>query len=178
MRTYLSAVLCASLALVLVACSGAVVPRPQEAQESIVFGHIDMSDAPVGLRWVYIRQYAPPIEAPYWSAGVDDGHYWQWYLKPGSYGLDSFGGSGFNSEYTFNMPRQSKALRIVIKKPGVYFLGAYKYKPIETGIFEQGKYDLVEVDKPTEADVLRDLLKLVKGTSVEPKLQARLKEVE
>jgi hypothetical protein len=178
MRKHLSAVLCAGLALALLGCSGAVVPRPQEPQESIVFGHIDMSDAPVSLQWVSIRQYAPPSEAPYWSAGVQDGVYWQWYLKPGSYGVDSFGGSGFNSNYSFNMPRQSKALRLVIQKPGIYFLGSYKYKPVKTGFFEPGKYDLEESDKPTEAEVLHDLLKLVKGTPVEPKLQARLKEVQ
>jgi hypothetical protein len=167
-----------AVALGLSACSGAVVPEPIGPNDSIVYGHIDMSDAPVGLQWVSIRQYTPPTDSPYWSAGVRDGTFWQWYLKPGAYGVESFGGSGYNSQYSFNMPRQAGTMRLIIKEPGIYFLGSYKYKPIKTGFFEQGKYDLEQVKKPTEAEVIQQLLPLVKGTTVEPKLQKRLKEIQ
>ena len=179
MRTHLAALVCAGWVLALGACSGAIVPRPQEAGESIVYGYIDMADAPVNLQWVSIRQYAPPSDAPYWSAGVEQGTYWQWYLKPGSYAVDSFGGSGFNSNYTFNMPRQSRSLRLVIKKAGIYYLGAFKYKAIAPNLAQAleitpKQYRLDPVTKPSEAAVLQMLLEKVEDDRWKKRIRARL----
>ncbi len=163
----------------LAACSANPVPEAPEPTDSIVFGHIDMGDAPVQLQGLDIRQYKPPTDKPYWSAGVEKGTFFNWYLDPGSYAMDHFEGIGFVAgRVRFNVPRQLSSMRIVIKKPGVYFLGSYKYKNISTGIFEPDKFDLEQVDSPTERELLTKLIAIVKGTAVEPKLQARLKELQ
>lgn len=170
-------VLLAAIALGLAACSVNPVPEPPEPNDSIVYGHIDMDDAPVDLEWVSIRQYSPPTDKPYYSAGVIDGSFYNWYLDAGSYAVDSFGGSGYNSRYTFNIPRQLTAMRLVIDKPGIHYLGSFRYKDIKTGFFEPGKFDLEQVDTPTEREILERLIKLTKGTVVEPKLRKRLEEL-
>ena len=116
-----------AMASLVVACSANPVPEVPGPNDSIVFGHIDMGDAPTDLDWVSMRQYSPPSKKPYWSFGTEEGTFFNWYLDPGSYGVDSFGGSGGRTQYTFNIPRQMRSLRIVIKKPGIYYLGSYRY---------------------------------------------------
>lgn len=173
-----SHVIAIAIALLLsAACSNNPLPEPPGPQDSIVYGYLDMNDAPVDLSWVSMRQFAPPTDEPYWSFGVDKGTFWNTYLDPGAYALESFGGSGFNSRYTFNVPRQDGSMRIVIDKPGIYYLGAFRYKNIKTGVFEPDKFDLERTDSPSEREVLEKLIVIMKGTVVEPKLQQRLREL-
>ena len=42
-----------------------------------------------------------------------------------------------------------------IEKPGIYFLGAYKYKSVSTGMFEQSKFAIERVSSPSEGELLR-----------------------
>ena len=64
-------------------------------------------------------------------------------LPASSYQLSSFYGSGFFAgENRYNFPRQGNETALRITKPGIYFLGSYKYKyrKVKTGIFEQDKF--------------------------------------
>ncbi len=178
MRRLILNTIALAAAVWLAACGANPVPQAPEPTDSIVFGHIDMDDAPVELQGLSIRQYKPPTDKPYWAAGVEKGTFFNWYLDPGSYAVSHFEGFSFGgTRYRFNVPRQLSSMRIVIKKPGVYFLGSYKYKNISTGIFEPDKFDLQQVDSPTERELLTKLIAVAKGTVVESKLRARLKEL-
>ena len=163
----------AALAVLLSACSTNIVPKPMEADDSIVLGYIDMADAPTYLHWVEVRQYAPPTKEPKTYTYTADGAFFEWYFKPGTYAVSSFGGQGFGARYIFSIPRQMDSMRFKIKKPGIYFLGSYKYASNKSGEFELDK-----LKNPTEAEVIKKIMVYVKGTSVEPKLQARLKELQ
>ncbi len=163
-----------ALAVVLASCSANPVPKPPKPDESFIFGYIDMEDAPTWLHWATIRQFKPPTKKPYFSAGAYQGVFYNWYFGPGSYAVTKFGGSAGRTNYTFGIPRQLTEMRVKFDKPGIYFLGSFKYKDIKTGFFEQGKYDLEKADKPTEKEVVEKLLKLVKGTAVEPRLKKHL----
>ena len=126
---------------------------------SLVFGYIDMDDAPTSISYASIMQVAPPTQAPYWSLAVRKGLFYTAYLPPGSYQLSRFGGSGFLAgEHQYNFPRQGNQTALRIEKPGIYFLGSYKYKDVKSGMFEAGKFSIENVNKPTEAELLRRIL--------------------
>ena len=127
---------------------------------SLVFGFVDMGDAPTKVSGASIMQVAPPTDKPYWGMGVKDGMFYNSYLPPGSYRLASLQGSGFwAGEHRYNFPRQGGGDTTVrIDKPGIYFLGSYKYQKVKTGMFEQGKFAIERVAKPTEAELLQKML--------------------
>jgi hypothetical protein len=126
---------------------------------SLVFGYIDMDDAPTGVSSAWLVQVAPPSETPYWGLGVSKGLFYNVYLPPGSYQLSKFGGSGFFAgEHEYNFPRQGNQTALRITKPGIYFLGSFKYKNAKTGFFEQGKFSIEKTSKPTEAELLKRIL--------------------
>jgi len=72
-----------------------------------------------------------------------------------------------------------KEIDPVIKKPGIYFVGSYKFKMIKkTTMFEQGEYDIIKINKPTEKEVLEKLLKYAKDTIWKQRILIRLKELD
>lgn len=128
---------------------------------SLVFGYIDMSDAPTKVSGAWLQQVAPPTDKPYWSMGVEKGLFYNTFIQPGSYQLSKFSGSGFAAgahEYHFSRQGRSEtAVRIEV--PGIYYLGSYKYvKARKGGMFKRAKFSIEPIDDPGEAELLRRLL--------------------
>lgn len=171
----------ALIALALLAgCAGGGHGRDiNDPANSLVFGYVDMSDAPTRMSGAQIMQVAPPTDKPYWGTDVRDGLFYTYYLPPGSYKLATLHGSGFfKGEHQYNFPRQGAGESSVrITKPGIYFLGSYKYKRVKSGFFEQGKFGIERVNSPTEAELLRRILKEdkeLKGSVWEARIRQRL----
>jgi hypothetical protein len=167
----------------LTGCSSSGPKRDiNDPTNSLVFGYIDMDDAPTGVDYASLMQVAPPTKAPYWSLGVRKGLFYNIYLPPGSYQLSRLGGSGFFAgEHQYNFPRQGNDTALRIAQPGIYFLGSFKYKKVRTGFFQGGKFGIEQVDKPTEADLLKRLLddsSEVRGSPWAEKIRARLKQLK
>ncbi|HKU47841.1 MAG TPA: hypothetical protein VJQ58_13215 [Burkholderiales bacterium] len=131
-----------------------------DPSNSLVFGYVDMAEAPTKVSGAQIMQVAPPTDKPYWGTDVKEGLFYTYYLPPGSYKLATLHGSSFwRGEYQYNFPRQGKDdTSVRIDKPGIYFLGAYKYQKVNTGFFEQAKFDIQKVKSPGEAELLERLL--------------------
>ena len=179
----ISAVLAAVAVLGLVAACGSSGPARDinDATNSLVFGYIDMADAPTKISGATILQVAPPTDKPYWPAGVKEGLLYHYALPPGSYQLASISGSSFwRGDYRYNFPRQGNEQAVRISKPGIYFLGSYRYKGVKTGFFEGGKFDIERVDTPTEAELLRRILESpeIKGSAWEAKIRQRLSQLK
>ena len=153
-----------------------------DPSNSLVFGYVDMSDAPTSVSWATIMQVAPPTEKPYWGTDVRDGLFYTYYLPPGSYKLSALGGSGFfKGQYQYNFPKQGSDQAVRVAKPGIYYLGSYKYKKVKTGIFEADKFAIERVNSPNEAELLKRILDKdgdVKGSAWEPKIRARLAQLK
>jgi hypothetical protein len=149
---------------------------------SLVFGYVDMDDAPTGVASAWITQVAPPSDTPYWGLGVSKGLFYNSYLPPGSYQLSKFGGSGFFAgQHEYSLPRQGNQTALRITKPGIYFLGSYKYKKVKTGMFEQGKFKIEKISKPTEAELLKRILDEssdIKDSAWGNKIRARLAQLK
>ncbi len=149
---------------------------------SLVFGYIDMDDAPTQVNSAWMVQVAPPSDTPYWGLGVSKGLFYNSYLPLGSYQLSKFGGSGFfagQHEYAF--PKQGNKTSLRITKPGIYFIGAYKYKQVKTSMFSQAKFAIEKINKPTEAELLKRILDEssdIKDSAWGHKIRARLAQLK
>lgn len=168
----------------LVAACGSSGPQRDinDASNSLVFGYIDMGEAPTKISGATIMQVAPPTDKPYWGMGVRNGLLYNYHLPPGSYQIASITGSSFwRGDYRYNFPRQGNEQAVRIGKPGIYFLGSYRYKGVKTGFFEGGKFDIERVNTPTEAELLRRILEedsAVKGSAWEAKIRQRLSQLK
>ena len=60
--------------------------------------------------------------------------------------------------YTYDLGKQGEEGTVVIKQPGVYFLGSYKLSDLKTGWFEPGKFEVKKVEGPAQQAMLEKLL--------------------
>lgn len=136
-------------------------PSIDNPSNSLVFGYIDMSDAPTKVKGAWLQQLAPPTDAPYWSMGIEKGLFYNTFIQPGTYQLSKFAGSSFMSgahEYHFSRQGRNETA-VIIEEPGIYFLGAYKYvRAQKGGLFKRAKFSIERIDEPTEAELLRRIL--------------------
>lgn len=162
---------------------------PRSAQMSLAFGYIDMTDAEPGLQWIRFQQLAPTPSEDKLAGRTKDGLFLMDNLAPGSYQIYDFGGRGggvFAKGYlyasyplSFPVTRQSGFLRVTVGKPGVYFMGAYKYVNIRGNrVGTQYEYALEPTASPNRRELLERLLQVVKGTGWEPHVAASLKSAK
>jgi len=180
MQNRVGIVVLATVVAIAAGCSSSGPSREiNDPTNSLVFGYVDMGDAPTKVNGAQLMQVAPPSDKPYWGMGVKDGMFYNSYLPPGSYRLSSLHGSSFlRGEHQYNFPRQGGGDTTVrIDKPGIYFLGAYKYKTVKSGMFEQSKFGIERVSTPTEAELLQRLLETdaeLKNSAWGDKIRQRL----
>lgn len=171
------------LAILLASCGSRSIGPERDINDpsnSLVFAYVDMSEAPTKIDGASLK---PQGEEGYWSMGVaSDGQLLtQSYLPPGSYQLDSLRGSGFfagNNVYRFpTYGRNETALRI--QKPGIYFMGSFRYVKVKTGVFEASKFAVERVKAPSELELLQRIQKedWVKGTQWEARIRNRIAEL-
>ncbi len=167
--------------LVLAGCASLELPEQENAQQSLVVGYLDMSDAPASLGWIQAKQLRPQTDAPYFSFAVNNGLFYNSYMEPGVYKLNKFGGQGGifgGTRYEFQFPAQGKGLLdFELKTPGVHYIGAFKYVTVKTGFFEQGKFDIAPADKPTEQEALSRVLKHAGSTKWHDLIMQRLNQI-
>ena len=139
-------------------CAGDSVD-PKDPKLSLVYGYIDMADAPSSLGWVRIKLYDGKNEG--YSAAVRKGLFFHVGVEPGPYQVERFGRHTTfwsNTEYTYDFgTRGRNETAIRIDKPGVYFMGAYKYVDIPTGWFQQDKFKMERTQTPSERELLARL---------------------
>jgi hypothetical protein len=172
--------------------SCALLPRapiklkePEDENISLVVGYVNMEDAPSGIYNAYMERLDKKVD--YVSvfavnAGLDGFIFFHSHAKPGVYRFTKFVGSDLLGycKYTYGFPPQGKKdMDPVIKEPGIYFVGSYKYKVLKEGRgFEKTEFDVVRTDTPTEKEVWEEMLKHAKNTSWEKKILNRIKELE
>jgi hypothetical protein len=171
------------LVALLAACGSSSIGPERDINDptnSLVFAYVDMSEAPTKIDGASLK---PQGEEGYWHMNVaKDGQLLsQPYLPPGAYQLSQLEGSGFfagNNVYRFPAyGRNETAVRI--QKPGIYFLGSYRYTKVKTGFFEGGKFAIERTNQPTELELLQRLEKesWVKGTQWEARIRNRIAEL-
>lgn len=124
-----------------------------------MFGFIDMSDAPSNLTQVQMKRMRPVVDAPYYDFGVKDGLFYRVEVPNGSYKFTKITGVKWNTVYRYRLEAQGKGdLDREIQRPGLYFVGAWKYKPHKKGWFQQDEFELIPASTPSEREVLEAIL--------------------
>jgi len=185
MKSHLSRQLSAAVAVVaLILLSGCANNfKDRAADASVAYGFIDMEDAPTDLDWLTIQQVKPKTKEPYWHAGVqkvEKGYLFYHYgLPPGTYQVTEFGGqnsflifSGTPHTYSFGRQGRNESA-IEIKKPGVHFIGAFRFKRYKNGFFKAETFDIEAVkEHPPHKAMIEELLL---DAPEHPGIQAQLK---
>jgi hypothetical protein len=173
------------LTLFLTACISTGGERITDfSDRSVVYGWLDIKDVDANrLHNVTIFQFLPRTTTPYYNVKVtefEDGYlYYAFSFAQGSYGLYSaagqqcFGLCG-NTIYEYDFGKQGdNVARVRVGEPGVYAMGAYKLVEVDTGFFEQGKFEVVPTNNaPTEHQMLEAMLK---DAEDKPQIAARLR---
>lgn len=150
------------LALLVAGCASDPVD-PKDQSLSLVYGYIDMADAPSSLGWVNIKLYDGK-NTGYLVSG-HKGLFFHIGVEPGPYQVERFGrDAGFfsNTDYTYNFgTRGRNESAIKVDKPGVYFMGAYKFIDVPTGWFQQDKFRMERTKTPTERELLTKVLAIL-----------------
>ena len=151
------------LALLVGGCATSDPIDPKDPNLSLVYGYIDMEDAPSSLGWVHIMLYDGKNKG--YFTGVHDGLFFHLGVKPGPYQVDRFGRHPTfwsNTEYSYDFgTRGRNETAVRIDTPGVYFMGAYKYVDVHTGWFEQGKFRMERTTTPNERELLTRVLAIL-----------------
>lgn len=148
---------------------------PLHEQVSLVYGYLDMSEAPTPLGWMEFRQVAPRTERPFYQMRVYEGVFYMEKFTPGVYVMGEFGGERRDGQHlTYALPRSGPAVRLSIGTPGLYFVGAYKYRPVTENGVRVGRFEIDKRGAPSEAEVLARILPFARGTDWEQRIQERL----
>ena len=87
-----------TLAFLLAGCASTEDVDVKDATVSLVFGYFDMKDAPSDLEWVSLKRYGTADEKQKagWSytLAAKEGLFFHVGIRPGSYQVDRFGGTG------------------------------------------------------------------------------------
>jgi hypothetical protein len=151
------------LAMLVAGCATSDPVDPKDQSLSLVYGYIDMADAPSSLGWVRIKLYDGK-NTGYMAKG-HKGLFFHVGVVPGPYQVERFGRYATffsNTDYVYDFgTRGRNETAIRVDKPGVYFMGAYKYVDIRTGWFEQDKFRMERTSTPSERELLNKLLAIL-----------------
>ena len=139
---------------------------PKDTKRALIFGYIDMDEAPDDLQRLSVERIWPEPYENY-ECGIEDGLFWHIGVNPGVYQIDTFRAEpGFFSRsirrFPFDTGERNLSKRRATK-PGVYFLGAYKFKAIKSDT--EGEYKIVRLHSPNEKTLLKRLLDVIESDS-------------
>ena len=179
---------CAAILASVTGCATLDLREPEKDNVSLVFGYLDMSEAPGDLQWIDLKQLRPVTDKPYYHCAVEDGMFWNQYIPSGSFKVSDFGGmSGldlgilylFGSEVEYSFGNQGRGkMDPVIERPGLYYVGSYRVKITKRGFFTNSEYDIEPLESPSEKELLERLLVHAKDTSWRERILARLEELK
>ena len=154
------------------------ITDPKDKNVALIYGYINMNEAKARLSWLNLRRYRP--SAKRYPTGISDGIFFQtdgifFHLgvEPGSYQVERFGSNAHSGHYyTFGSSGKNQTA-IKIEKPGIYYMGSYKYINEKDRWGEDKKFTVKKTKEPTEKQLLTALLKHVKYHHSEYTLQIK-----
>lgn len=182
--------------IVFTGLAGCSTARIQDTppDRSLVFVYVDFTENEMDLYWTKMKKVSPVSETPFFNIigvrnfdGKNKYGYLLWYefLENGSYQLASFGGKQTlymrQKQLTLLMPEMGgNQTSLRVQKPGIYYMGSFKYKPELSTWAEVGgvrnKFTMEPFRGPSETEMLKKLLEVSKGTSWEPRIQEKLRQ--
>jgi hypothetical protein len=148
---------------------------PPNDHASLVYGYLDMREAPTGLAWIEFRQVSPRTEATYYQMRVHEGVFYMEKFPPGVFVMGEFGGQRRDGRHlAYSLPRTSPTVRVAIEQPGLYFVGTFRYRPVTENGVRVGRFEIDRLDAPDGEAVLRRILPFAQGTAWRQRIEQRL----
>lgn len=153
--------------------------KPENNKMSLVVVYIDTSEASLKLTWAEAKRVKPKPTLWYQFGLNPDGILYNNLIDPGAYVFVRLGGVTNKREMTRQLPQQGRGkLAMVIKEPGVYFLGSYKYKRIPPKDFSFTRYELRRTKSPSEREVLTKMQKYAISPVWKERLMRRIQQLK
>ena len=159
-----------ALAATLAACGAPRVSRPSH-DASLYVAYIDAKRAPMRWRDVPLHCEGPNKAILSWNMRRDEAGLLFVENAPTGKCWILGGFNGGPRDYVFKLPDDParNLTAVTPKRPGVQYMGAYRFEPGLAGSFR-----LVKVDDPAEMDVLTTVLPYVHGTAWSDVVKKRL----
>ncbi len=151
---------------------------------SVLYGWLNIDDVDANrLHSVIVYQYQPKIDKPYFHVKVVEfqgGYlYYSFAFPNGAFGLYSAEGQFCkllcsNKVYSYEFGKQGDDYaKARVTEPGLYNLGNFRLVEVDTGLFEQGKFEILPEtnNAPSNYDMLKEMLKDAEN---KPAIKARL----
>jgi len=155
-------------AVVLAALSGCVadnLPMDNDfgPDRSLIYGYIDMSSASVPMDAAVLAQVEPETDHPYYDFTVRKGVIYASNIPPGKYVPWQFGGGNVGTftvhAYSYQFPFEKiRQLRVNTHKPGLYYIGSWKFVRTGKGAEKSQKFKFIPSNKMNEKKILERLL--------------------
>lgn len=180
------------LAFVLAACGPSMYVRDvEDSKSTLVFGYIHASKGPMYFHWVQLRRIdANGNEEYYTTRSNEDGLFYVENVPPGRYeihrmgrdcmpmGSNAVSNGGGKGGVVWSLGEGSKGTTMMIKRPGVNYLGSFKFTFIAgQGFFAQDSFTFARANTPAEKELLQRLLPYTKDTGWEKNIKKRMAEL-
>ena len=158
-----------------------------EVKGAFVYGYIDMQDAKSDLNWAFLKQTEPKVFDPDFTARTFKSAFYLENLPQGTFRLNGFGGNTWSffhagrlfATYPVDYELQlASNVSVDIRKPGIYYLGAFRYVRHKGGFLEDDTFELKRASTPSERDVLQIILPEASGSPWAPLLTNRLSHLK
>ena len=147
---------------------------------ALVFGHINMVEAPVGLQWVSLKQTRPETGRPYFNFWVREGDFYSHYIPFGEFQFDSFGGQKKETKvnWVYRFPNSTqRPPNLTIRRPGLYYAGSWKYKRVTREFSKPGEFYLVKEENVSEREILKRMLPWLRHKKYKDMVETRIRQL-
>jgi hypothetical protein len=177
------------LTLTLAGCGSTGTRVTDFSDRSLGYGWLDIKDVSANrLHSVDIYQLRPRANEPYYAAAVREFKggflYYTMALPNGAFKLYSAAGQrclGFlcsKVTYAYSFGKQGDDTGVIITAPGVYHFGSYKLKDAKSGLFEPGKFEILEsANVPSKRELLEEILKYVDEPPIAERIRRELAQL-
>ena len=156
-------------------------------KSAMIFGYISASEGPMDFEWVQLQCTDASGKKEYFTSRADEeGMFYAENLPLGEYqiyrlgrgnspmGPNVVGGNGV----FWHLGEERNATTTRVKKPGMLYLGSFKYTYIEPkSFFGNSSFSFDRVNSPPEKELLLRILKYTKETRWEESVKSRLAEL-
>ena len=164
---------------VLVACSTPAPPDDVYSKNNaMIYGSVLADDKITAVDFFeYGKTYVRPFTKIPRVLVYEDGTFMAENLKPGKYVIAAFH-AGEKNQFNLVRSKQQAYQKIIHVKPGeIKYVGSYRIHITKSRLLGKGKFEVEEILRPGERQVLRNLQVVTEGTGWQKMIERRLKEL-
>lgn len=163
----------------LVACAKPAPPNDVYSKKyAMIYGSVLAEDKITDVDFFeYGKTYIRPFTKTPRVLVYEDGTFMAENLKPGKYVIAGFR-AGKKNHFNLVRSEQQAYQKVIHVKPGeIKYVGSYQIYVTKSRLLGKGKFEVEEILRPGERQVLRNLQVVTEGTGWQKMIERRLKEL-